>query len=393
MRMHAILLLLVVSSIGAHARSAEAPSVEPLRAAAAEPLLLEQAMSLALRENPGLQAYSWELRIRDAEALQAGLFPNPELDIEVENFAGSGGYSGFDSSETTIALGQRIELGGKRPKRRQVADLEREMAGWGYRKARLAVLAEVSRTFTDVLSAQERLALAESILQLTEDSLAAVSRRVRAGASSDVERTRAQVEVSSARIEERRARAALEQARTRLAALWGENNSELPRDVRGDLFRVEAPRPIEVLLPGISSNPDIASWGQEIELREAVIALEDSKRIPDLTATGGVRRLEETQDSALVFGLSIPLGLADRNQKGRRCCDAVHPGWCALRRSSRSLTRFSLRVSMRSQRCARPFSPKRSERIGEYKKATRAGCIASSMCSPRSAPSSSSNTN
>ena len=41
-----------------------------------------------------------------------------------------------------------------------------------------------------------------------------------------------------------------------------------------------------------------------------------SKRIPDLKLSGGFRRIEETNDNALIFGISIPLQFFNRNQGG-----------------------------------------------------------------------------
>ena len=44
--------------------------------------------------------------------------------------------------------------------------------------------------------------------------------------------------------------------------------------------------------------------------------LEEARRIPDLTLSGGFRRFSETNDNAFVLGVSIPLPLFDRNQGG-----------------------------------------------------------------------------
>ena len=56
---------------------------------------LAQAQALALLQNPLLAAFGWEVRAREAQILQAGLLPNPEVDVEVENFAGSGALREF----------------------------------------------------------------------------------------------------------------------------------------------------------------------------------------------------------------------------------------------------------------------------------------------------------
>ena len=138
--------------LGADLRSYEAlrgPSAEPAAITpAAEPagvLSLRDALALALERSPELAAFSWDVRVREAQALQAGLLPNPELELEVENFAGSGEVSGFDGSETTVALSQLVETAGKRSKRRRAGELDAAVAGWEYEAARLEVFARWSR--------------------------------------------------------------------------------------------------------------------------------------------------------------------------------------------------------------------------------------------------------
>jgi cobalt-zinc-cadmium efflux system outer membrane protein len=112
----------------------EAPSAIPSRGPQPdEPtgvLTLRQALALALLQNPALASAAWEVRAGEARTLQAGLLLNPEFGVEVENFAGSGEFRGFDVAETTITLGQVIELGGKRLRRARVAALERDLAAW-----------------------------------------------------------------------------------------------------------------------------------------------------------------------------------------------------------------------------------------------------------------------
>ena len=81
-------------------------------------LSLTEALSLALLHNPTLQEFAWGIRISDVKTLRAGLLPNPELDVEAENFLGSGQQRDFDQTETTVAISQLFELGGKRAKER-----------------------------------------------------------------------------------------------------------------------------------------------------------------------------------------------------------------------------------------------------------------------------------
>ncbi|MHC1744263.1 MAG: TolC family protein [Syntrophobacteraceae bacterium] len=278
-------------------------------------ITLRQALALALMKNPELASFSWEVRAKEARTLQAGLIPNPQVGVEVENFGGRNERSDFDSAETTVALSQLIELGGKRSKRERVAALEKDLSGWDYEAKRLDVLTDVARRFTDVLGAQKQLAYADELVGLAETSYRTVSERVDAGKVSPLESTKAGVSLSNTKIDAEQAKSNLVAARKKLAAMWGDLVPTFER-VRGDL-EVLAPVPsaedVEKLL---ANNPDIRRWVKETEQRAATLEVEKAKRIPDLTVSGGVRHFSDTDDSAFVLGVSIPIPIFDRNQGG-----------------------------------------------------------------------------
>ena len=48
--------------------------------------------------------------------------------------------------------------------------------------------------------------------------------------------------------------------------------------------------------------------------RKALTDLEQSKRVPDVTVSVGMQRSNETQRNVLLFGVSVPLPVFDRNQ-------------------------------------------------------------------------------
>ena len=49
---------------------------------------LQHALALALLENPKLRSYSLEVRAAEARVLQAGLLPNPEIELGIGEFGG-----------------------------------------------------------------------------------------------------------------------------------------------------------------------------------------------------------------------------------------------------------------------------------------------------------------
>lgn len=282
-----------------------------------EELRLRDAVSLALSRSPELAGVALSVREAEAEALQAGLLPNPELEVEFEEFAGTGDLSGTKSAETTISVGQLLELGGKRDKRTRLARIEAELAGWDYEVKRIAVITDVVRKFTGVLAAQRKAELANANLKLAEATRDAVESRVRAGKVSPVELTKANVEVSTAGIRVRRADRELVAARHQLTATWGASSSRFTA-AAGNLYDV-APLPeLDQILPLLGKSPELARWKSERAQRTAALSSEKAQAIPDVTISAGYRYFNESKDQAALVGISVPLPLFDRNQGGIR---------------------------------------------------------------------------
>ncbi|MHC4133873.1 MAG: TolC family protein [Planctomycetota bacterium] len=278
-----------------------------------EEITLRRALALALLRSPKLSAVSWDIRIGEARRLQAGLFPNPELEVEVENFGGSGEFAGFTGSETTIVLSQLIELGGKRAARKHVAAFDAELAAWDHEAARLAVLTDTTLAFLDVLAAQEQQQLAQDAHRVAGEVLSAAAARVKAGKVSPLEEVRAGVTLSKSAIDLETARRTLEGSRGFLAATWGSWNARF-KHATGDLDAVKPVPPLESIEGLVARNPDIARWAQEMEQRLAVLSLERAGRVPDLTVGAGVKYISGPDTTAFVFGFSIPIPFSDRNQ-------------------------------------------------------------------------------
>jgi cobalt-zinc-cadmium efflux system outer membrane protein len=296
------------------------PTAEAASASAQRPLeeprgsiTLPKTLSFALLHNPELAAFSYEVRAGEARALQAGLWPNPELDIEIENVGGTNGFSGAGAAETTVQLGQVIELAGKRAKRRRVALLEGALTGWDYEARRLDVLRQVTQAYVALLAAQRRVELATDLVELAEQTYTTVAERVKAGKDPPVEETKAQVALANAGIEQKQAARRLEAARKELAATWGGTQAGFDR-ATGDLEQVAPMPPADALRALLPQSPALARWETELEQRQAALALEKARAVPDPTVTGGYRRLSETDDDAFVLGLGIPLPITNRNQ-------------------------------------------------------------------------------
>lgn len=303
--------------VGRELPAFEAPGVDTSpREAPPEPLgvlRLEDVLASALLRNPDLAADAYEVRAREAALLQAGAFPNPTVSLELEDFAGSGQFQALDSAQTTLLLGQLIELGGKRAARMDVAAADRDLAAWDYEVRRIDVLVQTADEFVDVLAAQERLRLAGEALELARSMQGVASRRLSAGIASPAEEIRAGVQVDVASVEREHTEHELATARQALAATWGGEEPRFER-AEGDLARLPTVPSAEDVTRRLEASPSVVRWRTELARRDALRARATSDRVPDVTIIAGPRRLSGPGDTALVVGVTIPLPLWNRNR-------------------------------------------------------------------------------
>lgn len=270
------------------------------------PLTLPAALSMALEANAELSAARHELQAVEASVQQAGVLPNPSVELAAEDRR-------RDTRETTFLLSQSIELGGKRSARVQVAQRGKDAAMAELDARRAEVRAAVITAFFEVLAAQERLRLAEESAQLAQRATDAAARRVAAGKISPVEETKARVAESGVRLELNRVRNELASARKRLAATWGNTAPHFER-AEGRIDALPALPGLNDLSSRLAMAPTVARARYELDRRQALAQLERSRRVPDVTVSMGVKRSEELGRNQAIVGVSIALPLFDTNR-------------------------------------------------------------------------------
>lgn len=275
----------------------------------ARPVLsLEQALARAAATDPGLAGADARARAGEAAVRQADVRPNPSLGLSVENFPTLGGSGPFDRTETTLSYEQRLERGGDRPARVQLARGEAALTRAEAQVRRLDRLEQVQLAWTDALATAAELEIARERLAFAERFKAEVQRRVDmardplfAGARADAELAQAQIDFDAAEIATRLARAVL-------ARFWaGPSSFTLNSAEFADTGAARE-------AAGDPTAVDFAAFEAQREIARARARVEQARARPDATVSVGVRRLWDGQDVGLVVGGSIPLGRYDRNQ-------------------------------------------------------------------------------
>ena len=275
-------------------------------------LTLTQALALSLSKNPKLASVSYDRRISDALALQAGQKPNPELEVELGEFAGTGDHEGFASSEFSLSISQLFELGHKRENRIHVANLETQLADWDYKTQRLTVLIQTTLAFIDVMETQSATDLTKETHELSNEIYKTVKARVDAGKGTPLELNKSMIELADTKIAWVKSKHSLQSARQRLSVNWGKMLPSFEKTV-GNLSDLQELPALDSIQQMISRNPEIARWATEIKHRLAVLNFERSQRTTDITFNAGIQRFEENGDVAFGIGFSVPLQINDKN--------------------------------------------------------------------------------
>ncbi|MEA3244229.1 MAG: TolC family protein [Pseudomonadota bacterium] len=279
------------------------------------PLTLDVALVAVLENNPTLLAGDYQAQAAAAKIRQAQQSTPVNVKLELENFAGSGRFSGDDLLEATLSLGKVLELGDKAGLRGNIARNEAALLGNEQDAERLDLLAEAARRFIHVVVDQERLKIARDRLALAKRTAAIVDKRVRVGKSPDTERRRTRIAVARAETELEHAEHELATSRLKLATQWGKTEAGFS-SARASLFALNPPGSFDELAQLLERNPDLTRYASEQRLAEARLRLAQSRRRMDIGLSGGVRYHNVTDDSALVLSASIPFGTRSRAAPG-----------------------------------------------------------------------------
>ncbi len=301
------------------APTAEPPAKRPiLSGIPADGLSLEQAVALAMSNNPRLATVRRELALASSQRLTARQYPhNPSVSIGADRTLPS-----YESGDLAVRFGisQEFEVGGQRSRRIGVAERNLQGVAAEIADAERLVRRDVTALFLENLMIDQLISLAERNT--------AVARKLR-----DVARARftakqiPEIEVDLVRLQYQRARnahdrmVALRRAtRLGLAALLGEPG----RDeflVRGELemtpIVTERARAIDHAL---ATRPDVAALKSRIQRERAEIELQRSLAIPnpeigifytyDQLELGGVT----DRDHLLGLEVSIPITVFNRRK-------------------------------------------------------------------------------
>lgn len=243
---------------------------------------------------------------REAER-RSGTLPDPSLDIELEDFGGSGSTGGFDRAELTVSARQPLEFGPRLSARRAQASagtrLAEAEAGAGERQ----LIADLAVRYAAADAAGRRLALARDQAALSAKRKQDADRRLAAGLIPELEAQHIVVADARARVMLTTAEAEARQTMAALARLLGVETVKTDPQWLDSL--VAAP------IPGADAEyADMRLWRARAEAADAEAKAAAAAGKPSVDVRVGVRRNYDVDGTSGVAGLGVALPLWNGNR-------------------------------------------------------------------------------
>ena len=272
---------------------------------------LPDLIELTLERNPRLAQVTWAIETARGRAVQAGLYPNPTLNVTGEELGDRTGTGGI---WTAPLVSQEIVTGNKLGLSKAVAVKEVDQATLTLVTERYRIFTDVRQNYFEVVLLQRRTEILKELIKLADKTVENANKLL---AAKEV----ARLDVVQLEVDRERYRANLEAtnrslpaAFRRLAASVGVN--DLPYTaVAGDL---EIPLPdydlerVQSYVLGI--HPEVRSAQIGVERAELLVRRATVEPIPNVTVGAGYVRQNQNKSNDWTVEVSMPVPVWNRNQ-------------------------------------------------------------------------------
>ena len=276
----------VATSGQAQTGERQVPQTETRTTAAVGPVInLGDVERLAMQSNPTLAQAEAAIRAAQGRRRQAGMFPNPVVGYQGEEFA----FRAFgDKSKHFFFIEQTIPLGGKRAKSGRVFEKEAVQAEAESSAQKQRVLNSVRMLYYEALGAQQRVDLRAELARIAREAVTTTAELMNVGQADRPDYFEAEIEAEQVELDLTKAQNDYEQLWHLLASIIGKPDLE-PARLAGDL---EAGLPAldqqTLMATLLRESPEIRSARAEVERAQAVLARAKAEKIPDLFVRGAI---------------------------------------------------------------------------------------------------------
>jgi outer membrane protein, heavy metal efflux system len=286
---------------------------------------VDELVRRALTDNPDLRAARAEVDAARGRLLQAGLRPNPMLDLSAQQ-----NVTGPDNN-ITAGVTLPLDLNRRKEGRVGVAERELEMKSAQVADRERSLRADMRMKAGEVLAAQRNLHVTQDLLDVNRNALGLVRERVRRGAAPSLDENLERVEVNRLDASRQLLESRVDVPTLQLKALVG-LGPDAPLAIQGDLSPpLLALDREEGLRQALMARPDLLAARAEVEMARAMIRKEQAEGRWDASVNVGYMRQNfgfdlngltergETRPITDIFhyvggGVTVMLPVRNRNQ-------------------------------------------------------------------------------
>ena len=299
---------------------------------------LKSLESMALSASPVIQRASALVHAARGRALQAGLSPNPDVGVDLQQLGSAG-----QAEQYGVAFSQEIVRPRKLRLDRTIALHEANRLSQELAAERQRVLTDVRSAYVRALRARRQLELTRQLVEISERGFEIASQLLRAKEVSRADVLQAELEVESANILYQNALNSQLTIWRQLGALVG-NASMAPQPISGDIEQVPTGLIFEESLTQLQSqSPEVAAVFANIDRARCNLQRQLIETRPNVTVAGLVNWRDNgiggDSDGAVVVSLPIPLW--NQNQ------GAISEARYQLAAAQRELQQIELSLSQR----------------------------------------------
>ncbi|WP_228452048.1 TolC family protein [Chryseobacterium sp. G0186] len=280
-----------------------------------EPLYFNEYLHYVKDKNLGLAAQKYNVSMATASILTAGMFPDPQLEMETSN----NGVSKDMGYTVEGAISWTLELGGKRKARIETAKNEAEYSKLQLQDYLRNLLADATLGYVDALKSKALLNVQKESYQSMLKLAKSDSIRYKLGDISKVTSQQSRLEASSLLNEVYHLEGTQQQAVTALSDFIGSDSTD--KDVVGDLNSFNRNYNLsDLITQAVHERADLLASKQNINTAASRIKLEKANRTIDLGLSAGAGHNtmanNEIAPSPAVntakLGISVPLKFSNR---------------------------------------------------------------------------------
>lgn len=294
------------------------PATSTSQASAATLVSLDQAIQLALANNPDLEATRTQIDQSKAQEITANLRPNPLLSGDSQ-FVPIFNPSEFSTdalnsiTQFDIGVGYLFERGGKRKHRLQAAQDATAVTRSQVSDAERTLTFNVAQQFINALLAKSNLNFATLDLTSFQQTVNISEERYKAGDISEGDLLKIKLQLLTFQTDVAQARVAKAQALISLRQLLGYDSVPRDYDVAGDLEYVPLMGNLDDLqAKALAERPDLRAARQSVKAAESQIGLARANAKQDLDLSMNYSHVSGASSTSWFF--NIPLPIFDRNQ-------------------------------------------------------------------------------